>query len=196
MKPEELKVEYNLTDEDLEIMEKGFRIHSGGGSYVNRDQWMKMWCEGQETLDPEYKELGLITYKAFDVDGNNKLDLDEWRLLQSVTLHGNKEQTLKFAFVIADESRDGQISRKELIRVLERNVYIIKRAVLRKAFTKDGVLDKFMYNTSSRRVTLTPDDKKKIKELADALIGVAELLWFSSLASILYVASQITLSFF
>ena len=95
-------------------------------------------------------------------------------MLQTVTLHGNKEQMLKFAFVLADESRDGQISRKELIRALERNVFIMKRALLRKAFTKDGKLDKFMYNTSSRRVTLTPDDKKKIKELAEGLIEIAD----------------------
>ncbi|CAF5119638.1 unnamed protein product [Rotaria magnacalcarata] len=60
-----------------------------------------------------------FVFKAFDTDNNNWIDFTEFLLAVSISQHGNLEEKLNLAFSIYDQNRDGEINRKDIVKIIE-----------------------------------------------------------------------------
>lgn len=62
-------------------------------------------------------------FDAFDLDGNHRIDLDEFIMGLSVFFKGTEDEKMQLSFRLYDINRSGTIEPKELIKVLIAMVY-------------------------------------------------------------------------
>ena len=75
MKPVELMAEFGITERDVLTFETSYNALRGKNAFITRQQWLDHWLGDESPVDPDNKELGLRIWNAFDVDGNNKMDV-------------------------------------------------------------------------------------------------------------------------
>ncbi|CAM4746349.1 unnamed protein product [Rotaria magnacalcarata] len=119
-----------LTDEDLQMLEVSTQYtteeilgwHAGflkdcPMGKLDRKQFLRVY----KRFYPEGKAAKYcnFVFKAFDTDNNNWIDFTEFLLAVSISQHGNLEEKLNLAFSIYDQNRDGEINRKDIVKIIE-----------------------------------------------------------------------------
>jgi len=156
MRPVEMMAEFGMTEPQVMEFEKSFNALRGKSASITHAQWMDHWNGQESPRDPDNVELGERIWKAFDVDGNGKMDLAEWSLFCAISQYGSQRHKLTASFAICDKSQDGLISLTEVENVLRRTMRMNKREEVKKQFTKeDGTVD--------------PKDKRKLKKESNIL---------------------------
>ncbi|CAF0748446.1 unnamed protein product [Didymodactylos carnosus] len=60
-----------------------------------------------------------FVFKAFDSDGNGWIDFTEFLTAVGLSQHGELKDKLGMAFDIYDQNKDGQINRKDMVKIIE-----------------------------------------------------------------------------
>jgi len=76
---------------------------------------------------PEEKEFFSAVWRAFDVNGNNKMEFCEWLLFYGTSHYGTPSQINQALFAIMDVNGDGKLSKKEVDLMLRRSALMQKR---------------------------------------------------------------------
>nr|CCA13985.1 calcineurin subunit B putative [Albugo laibachii Nc14] len=129
----------------------GFQLEYVGNAYK---RFKTMNKDGNGQIDfPEFCDILQVgptpqsekLFRLFDMNKLGRIDLREFMIALSNFSGTNKEEKLKFAFLLFDEDGNGEISRQELVQILKANHMAGSEAeVARKADTimsqgdKDG----------------------------------------------------------
>jgi len=111
-----LKLNTQYSDEEIQAWHSGFLKDCPSGK-LDKKQFLNVY----KKFYPEGKadKYCNFVFKAFDTDNNNWIDFTEFLLAVGVSQHGNLEDRLKMAFDIYDQNKDGQINRKDMIKIIE-----------------------------------------------------------------------------
>ncbi|CAF1127216.1 unnamed protein product [Rotaria sp. Silwood1] len=111
-----LKINTQYTEEEILAWHSGFLKDCPTGK-LDKKQFLNVY----RRFYPEGKadKYCNFVFKAFDLDNNNWIDFTEFLLAVDVSQHGNLEDKLKLAFGIYDQNKDGQINRKDMVRIIE-----------------------------------------------------------------------------
>ncbi|CAF0894952.1 unnamed protein product [Adineta steineri] len=111
-----LKLNTQYTEEEIQAWHSGFLKDCPSGK-LDKKQFLNVY----KKFYPEGKadKYCNFVFKAFDTDNNNWIDFTEFLLAVGVSQHGNLEDKLKMAFDIYDQNKDGQINRKDMIKIIE-----------------------------------------------------------------------------
>jgi len=173
MKPVELIAEFGLTKRDILSFESSFNAIRGSSAFITRALWIDHWNGPERPIDPDNNELGLRIWKAFDVDGNDKMDLDEWSLFCAISQFGSQKHKLTASFALCDKSQDGLVAESEVVNVLFRNLRMSKRTEMLEKMKADGSSGRSLAK-ASRRVSLTKEESKMVKERAKEIMAIAD----------------------
>jgi len=176
MKPVELMAEFGITERDTMAFETSFNALRGKDPFITRSKWMDHWLGDETPIDPHNKSLGLRIWNAFDVDGNNKMDLAEWSLFCAISQYGSTKHKLTASFAINDKSQDGKLSKDEVLDVIDGTLRMKKRQEVRKKFLdeKGEVTNKTQCMKACRRTTLTPEEKALVAERTGKIMEVTD----------------------
>ncbi|CAF3009958.1 unnamed protein product [Rotaria sp. Silwood2] len=111
-----LKMNTQYTEEEILAWHSGFLKDCPTGK-LDKKQFLNVY----RRFYPEGKadKYCNFVFKAFDIDNNNWIDFTEFLLAVDVSQHGNLEDKLKLAFGIYDQNKDGQINRKDMVKIIE-----------------------------------------------------------------------------
>ncbi|CAF1184739.1 unnamed protein product [Rotaria sordida] len=111
-----LKLNTQYTEEEIQAWHTGFLKDCPSGK-LDKKQFLNVY----KKFYPEGKadKYCNFVFKAFDTDNNNWIDFTEFLYAVGVSQHGNLEEKLKMAFDIYDQNKDGQINRKDMIKIIE-----------------------------------------------------------------------------
>jgi len=176
MKPVELMAEFGITERETMAFETSFNAVRGSNAFITRSRWLENWLGDESPIDPHNKELGIRIWKAFDVDNNNKMDLDEWSLFCAISQYGSARHKLTASFAINDKSQDGRLTKSEVVYVLDGALRMKKRKVVRQKFVDENgeVTSKNQCFKACRSVTLTPEEKNTIADRANQIMEVTD----------------------
>jgi len=98
-----------------------------GKDTMNKAQFFAaVGLDDKETI-PEEKELYSAVWRAFDVNGNNKMEFGEWLLYYGTAHYASPSQVNTAMFAIMDANGDGKLSKKEVETMFRRSALISKR---------------------------------------------------------------------
>ncbi|CAF2006981.1 unnamed protein product [Rotaria magnacalcarata] len=111
-----LKINTQYTDEEIQAWHAGFLKDCPSGK-LDKKQFLNVY----KKFYPEGKadKYCNFVFTAFDTDNNNWIDFTEFLLAVGVSQHGNLEDKLRMAFDIYDQNKDGEINRKDMIKIIE-----------------------------------------------------------------------------
>ncbi|CAF2805463.1 unnamed protein product [Rotaria sp. Silwood2] len=111
-----LKLNTQYTEEEIQAWHTGFLKDCPSGK-LDKKQFLNVY----KKFYPEGKadKYCNFVFKAFDINQNNTIEFTEFLLAVSISQHGNLEQKLKMAFDIYDQNKDGEINRKDMIKIIE-----------------------------------------------------------------------------
>jgi len=81
----------------------------------------------EKEVIPEEKEMFGAVWRAFDVNGNNKMEFSEWLLYYGTAHYGTPAQVNQALFAIMDVNGDGKLSKKEVDLMFRRSALMQKR---------------------------------------------------------------------
>lgn len=99
----------------------------GGKDTMNKSQFFAAVGLDEKESIPEEKELYASVWRAFDVNGNNKMEFCEWLLYYGTAHYASQNQINTALFAIMDSNGDGKLSKKEVDTMFRRSELIRKR---------------------------------------------------------------------
>jgi len=177
MKPVELMAEFGLTQRDILSFEASYDAVRGSSPHITRNQWMDHWNGSDFPIDPDNDELGKRIWNAFDVDGNNKMDLEEWSLFCAISQFGSQKHKLTASFALCDKSQDGLIAEGEVFNVLRRSMRMGMRNEVRQKYSSEEAQNakaRRQLVKESKRVHLSPEQTKMLKERSKQIMEAAD----------------------
>ncbi|CAF0936410.1 unnamed protein product [Rotaria sp. Silwood1] len=111
-----LKDNTKYSEEQIQAWHTGFLKDCPSGK-LDKKQFLNVY----KKFYPEGKadKYCNFVFKAFDTDNNNWIDFTEFLQAVGVSQHGSLREKLGMAFDIYDQNKDGQINRKDMIKIIE-----------------------------------------------------------------------------
>ncbi|XP_027040279.1 Kv channel-interacting protein 1-like isoform X2 [Pocillopora damicornis] len=112
---EELMANTKFTRQELQRMYRGFKNECPNGT-VDRDTFKKIYAQffpyGDSSLYANH------VFNVFDHDRDGKVSFEDFVTGLSLSLYGNREEKMRWAFQLYDLDSDGFITREEMATVV------------------------------------------------------------------------------
>eukprot|EP01095_Lingulamoeba_sp_RSL-Kostka_P014893 TRINITY_DN665_c0_g1_i1.p1 TRINITY_DN665_c0_g1~~TRINITY_DN665_c0_g1_i1.p1 ORF type:complete len:436 (-),score=211.28 TRINITY_DN665_c0_g1_i1:59-1366(-) len=149
-----------FSDFEIQHIVEEFKILAGEssmrGKYIKEKPFLNRFFSKESGRD---RGLGKRFFKAFDTDGNGKVEFDEFIVALAIVSRGTTVEKIEFLFHVFDKDHSGTIDKHEMYLMLSKTVFAASKAL--SASTDDGKPPK------------SHDDR--VKRLIDEIFETADL---------------------
>ena len=109
--------ETNFTEEQVKEWFRNFRKESGNKSQFNKNEFKQFYNKMYPHSDGS--EMATRVFRKFDINGNGKINFEEFICALGVTTNGSTEQKMSWVFSMYDLDDNGTLDRNEVLKIMQ-----------------------------------------------------------------------------